>query len=128
MDTRIGCQTVKNITKPIVAYRVLIEPRTNVSSIKQKIKAAPIKRNKAVLDKAVLVGVILALLIIVGIGAWYHIWITKYFSEVAEVTDNNGKISKPGSPEKLGYKGCANSPQRLAHLLIISLSERIQNC
>ena len=82
----IGSQTVKNITKPIVAYRVMLEPRTTVAGRKQKIKSVPTKRKKSVF-----VGVILALMVIVGTGFWYYSWISAYFSEVAEKTEENGK-------------------------------------
>ena len=49
----LGNQTVKNIAKPVGAYRVLMEPRITVAE-KPKIKTAPTKRKKSVL-----VGVIL---------------------------------------------------------------------
>jgi class 3 adenylate cyclase len=82
----LGEQTVKNIAKPIVAYKVLLEPRITVARRKPKIKPAPIRRKKSVL-----VGVILALLVIVGIGFWYYSWISTYLSEVSEKTEENGK-------------------------------------
>ena len=83
----IGSQTVKNITKPIVAYRVLLEPRITIAREKQKIKAAPTRKNKSVL-----VGVILALLVIVGTVFWYYSWISTYLSEIAK--ENGKKITK----------------------------------
>jgi class 3 adenylate cyclase len=82
----IGSQTVKNITKPIVAYKVLLEPRITVAREKKKIKAVQPKRKKSVI-----VGVILAFLVIVGVGLWYYSWISTYFSEIAEKTEENGK-------------------------------------
>jgi hypothetical protein len=75
----LGDQTVKNIAKPVGAYRVQLEPRIKFARRKQKIKTAPTKRKKSVL-----VGVILAILVIVGVGLWYYHWISTYLSEFAE--------------------------------------------
>ena len=46
---------------------------------KPKIITAPTNRKKSVL-----VGVILAILVIVGVGFWYYHWISTYLSEFAE--------------------------------------------
>src|SRR5210317_1771200 len=40
----LGDQTVKNITKPVGAYRVLMEPRVTVAEISKKEKSAPARR------------------------------------------------------------------------------------
>ena len=83
----IGSQTVKNITKPVVAYKVLLEPRITVAKEKQKIrKAAPPKKRKSVV-----VGILVAFLVIVGMGIWYYTWITTYFSERSEKPEGNEK-------------------------------------
>jgi class 3 adenylate cyclase len=83
----IGSQTVKNITKPIVAYKVLLEPRITVAKERKKEKKAAAPRK----NKSVLVGVIVAFLVIVGIGIWYYSWISTYLSQVSEKTEENGK-------------------------------------
>ena len=45
----LGDQTVKNIAKPIGAYRVLMEPRITVAGDVEKKKAVPLWRRKAFL-------------------------------------------------------------------------------
>jgi adenylate cyclase len=59
----IGDQTVKNISKPIGAYRVMLEPRVTVAGEGEK-KGIPVWRRKAILSGSVaLVLVIIAALI-----------------------------------------------------------------
>ncbi|GAH51466.1 unnamed protein product, partial [marine sediment metagenome] len=43
----LGDQTVKNIAKPVGAYRVLMEPRVTVAGEKEKAKLVPLWRRKA---------------------------------------------------------------------------------
>jgi len=45
----LGEQTVKNIAKPVGAYRVLMEPRVTVAELKEKEKAVPVWRRKSIL-------------------------------------------------------------------------------
>jgi adenylate cyclase len=61
----LGDQTVKNITKPVGAYRVLMEPRVTVAGEKEKEKTVPVWRRKAILaGGAVLV------LAVIAVGIW----------------------------------------------------------
>jgi len=57
----LGDQTVKNIAKPVGAYRVLMEPRVTVAGEKEK--AVPIWRRKAILAG----GVALVVVVIVAV-------------------------------------------------------------
>lgn len=60
----LGDQTVKNITKPVGAYRVLMEARITVAGEKEKAKLVPFWRKKAILAGGVaLVLVVIAALI-----------------------------------------------------------------
>jgi adenylate cyclase len=61
----LGEQTVKNIAKPVGAYKVLLEPRVIDVDEKEEAKKIPFWRRKAVMSVGILV-----LLIIVGLGAW----------------------------------------------------------
>ena len=56
----LGGQTVKNIARPVGAYRVLMEPRVTVAGEVEKDKAVPVGRRKAILAG----GVALALVVI----------------------------------------------------------------
>ncbi|UCG79812.1 MAG: tetratricopeptide repeat protein, partial [Desulfobacterales bacterium] len=60
----IGDQTVKNIAKPVGAYRVLMEPRVTVSGKPLDKKPATIRR------MPVLVVAVVILAIAVGVGIW----------------------------------------------------------
>jgi len=60
----LGEQTVKNIAKPVGAYRVLMEPRITVAEEIEKKKAVPVWRRKAIFAGGVaLVLVVIAALI-----------------------------------------------------------------
>ncbi len=61
----LGQQEVKNIAKPVGAYRVVMEPRVTVADVKVKEEAIPFWRRK----KAML-GAIAVLVIIIGVMAW----------------------------------------------------------
>jgi adenylate cyclase len=62
----IGKQTVKNITKPVGAYRVLMEPRISGVADEEEGEADMAKRRKPFL-----VGAVVLLFVIIGFGAWY---------------------------------------------------------
>jgi adenylate cyclase len=60
----IGNQTVKNIAKPVGAYRVLMEPRVTVAGKLVKYKKSPVKR------MYILVGIAAMIALAVAIGTW----------------------------------------------------------
>jgi len=61
----LGDQTVKNIVKPVGAYRVLMEPRITVAEKVEKEETAPVWRRKAVIA-----GAIVVLVVAIGLGIW----------------------------------------------------------
>ena len=61
----LGEQTVKNIAKPVGAYRVLMEPRVTVAGPKVKVREVPLWRHKAVLA-----GAMVLIVAVVGAGIW----------------------------------------------------------
>jgi adenylate cyclase len=61
----LGDQTVKNIAKPVGAYRVLMEPRVTVAEEIEKERVVPVWRRKAIL-----VGAVVALVVAVAVGIW----------------------------------------------------------
>jgi adenylate cyclase len=61
----LGEQTVKNIAKPVGAYKVLLEPRVIDVDEKEEAKEIPFWQRKVVMTVGILV-----LLIIVGLGVW----------------------------------------------------------
>jgi adenylate cyclase len=60
----LGDQTVKNIAKPVGAYRVLMEPRVTVAGEPEEKKPAPVQR------KAILVGAFAVLMLAAAVGIW----------------------------------------------------------
>jgi TolB-like protein/class 3 adenylate cyclase len=60
----LGDQTVKNIAKPVGAYRVLMDPRVTVAGKPVDEKPAPVKR------KAILAGAVAVLVLAVAVGIW----------------------------------------------------------
>jgi len=65
----LGEQTVKNIAKPVGAYKVLMEPRVTGIERKGPAKEVPVWRRKPVLAGAVAV-----LIVIIGLAVWNFYW------------------------------------------------------
>ena len=64
----LGDQTVKNIAKPVGAYRVLMEPRVTVAGEPKEEKRSPARR------MPILVGTAAVLMLAVAIGIWqFHV-------------------------------------------------------
>jgi adenylate cyclase len=61
----LGEQEVKNIAKPVGAYRVLMEPRVTVAQVMKQKDLIPLWKQKAFIS-----GTIAALIVITGIAAW----------------------------------------------------------
>ena len=60
----LGDQTVKNISKPVGAYRVMLQPRVTVAGEPEEKKPAPMRR------KTILVGAFAVLMLAVDVGIW----------------------------------------------------------
>jgi len=60
----LGDQTVKNIAKPVSAYRVLMEPRVTVAGVPEKEKRSPVRR------MPILIGAAAVLVLAVAMGIW----------------------------------------------------------
>jgi len=82
----LGEQTVKNISKPVQAYRVIMEPRVT-GTIKKK-WAAP---KSSVRERLILVGAATGLIVAVGFGIWHQ-----YFR-------NKPALFEKASVEKMAY-------------------------
>jgi len=61
----IGDQTVKNISKPVGAYRVMLQPRVTVAGEPEKEKPAPVRR------RVILLGAVAVLVLAAAVGIWY---------------------------------------------------------
>ncbi|MGD8428576.1 MAG: adenylate/guanylate cyclase domain-containing protein, partial [Balneolaceae bacterium] len=60
----LGDQPVKNIAKPIGAYRVLMEPRVTVAGVAEKDKRSPVKR------MSIFIGIAAVVVLAVAVGIW----------------------------------------------------------
>jgi len=60
----LGDQTVKNIAKPVSAYRVLMEPRVTVAGEPEKEKRSPVKR------MSILIGIAAVVMLAAAVGIW----------------------------------------------------------
>ena len=61
----LGDQNVKNISKPVCTYRVLMEPRVTVAGEPEEEKPAPVGR------KPLIVGAVAVLALTVALGIWF---------------------------------------------------------
>ncbi|MGB6012387.1 MAG: tetratricopeptide repeat protein, partial [Desulfobacterales bacterium] len=80
----IGDQTVKNISKPVGAYRVLMDPRVTVAGKLKEEKLTPVRRTP------VIVGVAVVLVLAIAVGIW------QFYMRRPSV--------KPASVEKMAYQ------------------------
>jgi len=65
----LGDQSVKNIARPVGAYKVLMEPRVVVSGAKGKKPSIPVWPKKGILA-----GALTVLLFIIGVAVWNFYW------------------------------------------------------
>jgi adenylate cyclase len=80
----IGDQTVKNISKPVGAYRVLMDPRVTIAGKPKEKKLSPVRR------LPIFVGVVVVLLLAVAVGIW------QFYMRRPSV--------EPASVEKMAYQ------------------------
>jgi adenylate cyclase len=65
----LGEQTVKNIAKPVGAYKVLMEPRVLAAGAKEKKPSVALWGRRGIFA-----GTIAVLVVIIGLGAWNFYW------------------------------------------------------
>jgi len=82
----IGKQEVKNITKPVGAYRVLMEPMVSGVTNEEEGEIDMVKRRKPFL-----IGVVALLFVIIGFGTWYF------------YLRSSSSTIKPASKERMAF-------------------------
>lgn len=82
----IGKQEVKNITKPVGAYRVLMEPMVSGVTDEEEGEIDMVKRRKPFL-----IGVVALLFVIIGFGTWYF------------YLRSSSSTIKPASKERMAF-------------------------
>jgi class 3 adenylate cyclase len=83
----LGEQTVKNIAKPVGAYRVLMDPRVTVAVAKDKKSPVPLWQ-----EKKVVTGAIAVLVVIICVAIW-HFFFRPPPMEVAAVASSEKRVS-----------------------------------
>jgi len=102
----LGDQTVKNIAKPIGAYRVLMEPRITVAGDVEKKKAVPLWRRKAIL-----VGSAALILVIIG-GLIWNLYFQRVSIELASVEKMAYPLPDKPSIAVLSFKNISGDSEQ----------------
>ena len=118
----IGNQTVKNISKPVGAYRVVLQPRVTVAGEPQKQKRTPVRR------MPIFVGVAAVLVLAVAFGIW-HFYVRSTSIEPASVDKMAHPLPDKPSIAVLAFDNLSGDPSQdyfsdgIAEEIITALSK-----
>jgi TolB-like protein len=101
----LGDQTVKNIAKPVGAYRVLMDPRVTVSGKPIGEKSSSIRR------APILVGTVAVLLLAVAVGIW-QFYMRRPSVEPAVVKEMTSPLDENPSIAVLPFKNLSDDPKQ----------------
>ncbi len=101
----IGDQTVKNISKPVGAYRVLMDPRVTVAGKLEEEKLAPVRR------MPILVGVVVVLVLAVAVGIW-QFYMRRPSVEPASVEKMAYQLPEKPSIAVLPFNNLSDDPEQ----------------
>jgi TolB-like protein/class 3 adenylate cyclase len=102
----LGEQSVKNIPKPVGAYRVQMQPRVTVAGEDEKEKAVPVRR-----PKTILVGCVALVLVIIA-GLIWKFYFRKPSMEVASVRKMAYPLPDKPSIAVLPFKNISGDPEQ----------------
>ena len=100
----LGDQTVKNIAKPVAAYRVLMEPRITVAREKEKEKIVPFWRRKTILAGCI------ALVVVIIVAVIWNFYFRPPPVEVASVEKMAFPLPEKPSIAVLPFKNLSGDP------------------
>jgi adenylate cyclase len=100
----LGDQTVKNIAKPVAAYRVLMEPRITVAGEKEKVKIVPSWRRKAILAGSI------ALVVVIIVAVIWNFYFRPPSMGVASVEKMAFPLPEKPSIAVLPFKNLSGDP------------------
>ncbi len=101
----IGDQMVKNITKPVGAYRVLMDPRVTVSGKPVVEKSSPTRRTP------ILAGSVAVLLLAVAVGIW-QFYLRRPATEPSEVKEMASEVADNPSIAVLPFSNLSDDPKQ----------------
>ena len=101
----IGDQTVKNISKPVGAYRVMLEPRVTVAGEPEKEKKAPERR------MPILAGVVVVLILVLAAGIW-QFYIRRPTEEPASIEKMAFPLPEEPSIAILAFENMSGDPKQ----------------
>jgi adenylate cyclase len=103
----LGEQTVKNISKPVGAYRVLMEPRVTVAAVSEEKKVWPVRRT------AVLAGGIVVVVLAIAAVIWnFYLRPTKPVMEPASVERMAFPLPEKPSIAVLPFDNLSGDPEQ----------------
>jgi adenylate cyclase len=102
----LGEQTVKNIAKPVGAYRVLMEPRVRVAEEIEKEKTVPVWRRKIVVA-----GGVALVLVVIGALIW-NFYLRRPPKEVASVEEMAYPLPDTPSIAVLPFANISGDPEQ----------------
>ena len=112
----LGDQTVKNIAKPVGAYRVLMEPRVTVAGEPEKNIRSPMKR------MPILIGVAAVVVLAIAVGIW-QLYSRRPTIEPASVEKMAFPLPEKPSIAVLPFKNLSNDPAQ--DYIAVGITENI---
>jgi len=100
----LGDQTVKNIAKPVGAYRVLMEPRITVAGEKERAKIVPFWRRKTILAGGI------ALVVVIIVAVIWNFYFRPPPMEVASVKKMAFPLPEKPSIAVLPFNNLSGDP------------------
>jgi adenylate cyclase len=101
----LGNQPVKNIAKPVGAYRVLMEPRVTVAGEPEKEKRSPARR------MPIFVGTVAVLLLAVAVGIW-QFYMRRTSVESVTVNEKASPLADNPSIAVLPFNNLSDDPKQ----------------